>query len=86
MDVSEHLQKRSSVRFCVKFGKTAAETYIMIIKAYGKSAMSKKQVFRWHKCFTGGTLKICDDPQSGRPIEVMSKKHIDRVNVLIKQE
>ena len=45
------VDQRYAIKFCVKLEKPATETLAMIQQAYGKDALSKAQVFRWHKAF-----------------------------------
>ncbi len=54
-------------KFCVKLGNSATETIAMIQKAYGKDALSKSQVGRWHKAFREGREDIEDEQRTGRP-------------------
>jgi predicted dehydrogenase len=39
----------------------------LIQKAYGKNALLKAQVFRWHKAFREGREDIEDEERIGRP-------------------
>jgi hypothetical protein len=38
----------------VKLGKSANETFQMIKQAYGKEALGRSAVFKWHKRFAQG--------------------------------
>jgi hypothetical protein len=40
MDVK--LEQRANIKFCVKLGKSGAETFQMIRRAYGNEAMSRR--------------------------------------------
>jgi hypothetical protein len=42
-----NVHQRYAIKFCVKLEKS--ETLAMIQNAHGKDALSKAQVFRWHK-------------------------------------
>uniref|UniRef100_A0A6P7G1Y0 Protein GVQW3-like n=1 Tax=Diabrotica virgifera virgifera TaxID=50390 RepID=A0A6P7G1Y0_DIAVI len=65
-----NLEQRVAMKFCAKLGETASETYAKIVKVHGDSALSRAQVFRWHKEFQEGRESVEDEGRSGRPIEV----------------
>jgi hypothetical protein len=48
------VDQRYAIKFCVKLEKSVTETIAMIQKTYGKYALLKSQVFRWHKTFREG--------------------------------
>jgi len=39
------------IKFCVKLNEIATETYEELKRACGEHAVSRTQVFRWHKAF-----------------------------------
>ena len=41
-------EQRSVVKFCVKLGKSATETFAMLNAAYGDVAMKRTAYFKWH--------------------------------------
>jgi len=43
MDVK--LEQRADIKFCMKLGKSGAETFEMIRRAYGNEAMSRARCF-----------------------------------------
>jgi hypothetical protein len=45
---------RVNVKFCVKQQKLPSETLEMLKTVSDESAMSKSNVFKWHKCFREG--------------------------------
>jgi len=55
------------IKFCVKLNENATETYKKLKRAYGEHAVSRTQVFRWHKTFLDGCVSVEDEPRSGRP-------------------
>jgi hypothetical protein len=59
MDVK--LEQRANIKFCVKHGKSGAETFEMMRHAYGNEAMSRARCFEWHTCFKGGRTSLEDD-------------------------
>jgi transposase len=60
------LEQRANFKFCVKLGKSGAETFEMI-RAYGNEAMSRVTCYEWHACFKRGRTSLEDDERSGRP-------------------
>ena len=42
--------------------------------AYGEHAVSRTQVFRWHKAFLDGRESVEDEPHSGRPCNQNGRK------------
>jgi hypothetical protein len=65
MDVK--LEQRENFKFYVKLGKSEAETFEMIQRAYGNEAMSRTRCFEWHAFFKRGRTSLEDDERSGRP-------------------
>jgi len=49
------------VKFCVKLGKSATETYDLLKKVYGDECLPRSQVFEWCKMFKEGREEIGDD-------------------------
>ena len=50
--------------FCVKLNENATETYEKLKRAYGQHAVSRTQVFKWHKAFLDGRDSVQDEPRS----------------------
>ena len=55
------VEQRTNIKFCVKLGKMATETFNMLLEVYGDSCMSRTRVFEWHKRFVDGRLSVEDD-------------------------
>jgi len=49
MDVKE--QQRVVIKFCCKVNFSATKNVELIQKAYGDAALSRTQIFEWHKRF-----------------------------------
>ena len=47
--LSVNVEQRVNVKFCVKLGKSATETYDLLKKVYGDECLSRTQVFKWFK-------------------------------------
>ena len=67
---SDSLEERYAIKFCLKLGKNATETYGMFQNAFGASCMNRASVFEWHKRFKEGREAVRDDERCGRSKEV----------------
>jgi hypothetical protein len=47
----QKFEQRCAIKFCVKLGESATETYEKLQRAYGEHSLPTAQVFRWHKSF-----------------------------------
>jgi hypothetical protein len=63
MDVK--LEQRANIKLCVKLGKSGAETFEMIRRAYGNETMSHVRCFEWHTHFKIDRTSLKDDERSG---------------------
>ena len=64
------LEERYAIKFCIKLGKNATETYRMLRTAFRPSRMKRASVFDWHKRFKEGREYVRDDESCGRSKEV----------------
>ena len=64
------LEERYAIKFCLKLGKNATETYGMLQTAFRPSGMNWASVFEWHKRFKEGTESLRDNERCGRSKEV----------------
>ena len=51
------LEERYAIKFCLRLGKNATETYGMLHTAFGASCMNRASVFEWHKRFKEGMMR-----------------------------
>ena len=77
------VEQRTNIKFCVKLGKTATETFNMLLEVYGDSCMSRTRVFEWHKQFVDGQLSVEDDAKPGRPCSIKTDVNIEKVQELV---
>ena len=80
------VEQRTNIKFCVKLGKTATETFNMLLEVYGDSCMSRTRVFEWHKRFVDGRLSVEDDAKPGRPCSVKTDVNIEKVRELVRTD
>jgi hypothetical protein len=73
-------EQRVNIEFCVKVGKTAAETLQLLRYAYGDKALSQEQVFEWHSRF----LSVEDDTRSGRPTSSRNEENVVRIRDMVR--
>jgi hypothetical protein len=45
----KYLEQRINIRFCVKIGKSASETFALLTLAYGEYVMKNWSVTEWHR-------------------------------------
>ena len=45
--LSVNVKQHVNMKFCVKLGKSATETYDLLKKVYGDKCLSHTQVFEW---------------------------------------
>ena len=64
------LEERYSIKFCLKLGKNATETYGMLQTAFRLSCMNRASVFEWHNIFKEDRESARDDERGGRSKEV----------------
>ncbi|XP_064471271.1 protein GVQW3-like [Ornithodoros turicata] len=77
-------EQRLAVKFCVKLGKSATETFAMLNTAYGDAAMKRTACFKWYERFKGGRQSIEDDERPGRPSTSTDDPHVDEINTLVR--
>ena len=59
-------EQRIAVKFCVKLGKSATQTFSTINTAYGYVAMKRTACFKWRERFKGGRQSVDDDKRTER--------------------
>jgi len=84
MDVK--LEQRPNIIFCVKLGKSGAETFEMIRHVYGTEAMSRARCFEWHASFKRGRTSLEDDERSGRTSMSSKPKNVETIRRLVHED
>jgi hypothetical protein len=77
-------EQRVCIKFCQKLGKTATETYEMLQKTFGGTALSRPKTYEWYSRFKNGRTSIDNDPHTGRPSAARTNETVDRVNAVIR--
>jgi hypothetical protein len=60
-----NLEQRYAIKFCVRLGEGAADTYEKIQKTFGNDSLSRAQAFRWHEDFVNGRETAEGEPRCG---------------------
>jgi len=76
--LSVNVEQHVNVKFCVKLGKSATETYDLLKKIYGDECLSRTQVFEWFKRWKEGRKEIGDNQRPGRPSTSKTDANIEK--------
>ncbi|XP_033222854.1 protein GVQW3-like [Belonocnema kinseyi] len=77
------IEQRYAIKFCVRLGKNATETYSMLREAFKDDCISRSQLGRWHKDFSEGRTEVADEQRSGRPTTARTDANVERVQKLL---
>ena len=80
------MEGRYAIKFCVKLGKNASETFDMIKTAHGETFMSRATVFRWHKKFQEGREEVRDEERCGRERDVRTPDLVDKIRKFLDED
>ena len=84
--ITERVEQRICIKFCMKLEHSSAETIPMIKKAFGDDVMSAAQIKVWHKCFKDGRESVEIDPHSGRPATSRTPENVEHVRAAINKD
>ncbi|XP_026333857.1 protein GVQW3-like [Hyposmocoma kahamanoa] len=84
--MTDPLEQRYAVKFCVLLGKNTVETNEMIKQAFKDKALSESSVRKWHKMFRDGREEVTDEARSGRPSTSRTDENVDRVRQLLNED
>lgn len=80
------LEQRYAIKFCVRLGKNATETFQMLQEAFKDDCISRSQSGRWHKAFKEGQEEVADEPRSGRPTTARTDENVNRVCEVLRSD
>ena len=80
------LEQRANIKFCVKLGKSGAETFEMIRRAYRNETMSRARCFKWHVRFKRVGTSLEDDERWGRTSTSLTPKNVGTVRRLVHED
>ncbi|GFV19720.1 protein GVQW3 [Trichonephila clavipes] len=75
-----------AIKFCVRLGKNATETFQMLQEAFKDDCISRSQSGKWHKAFKEGREEVADEPHSGRPTTARTEENVDRVGEVLRTD
>ena len=84
--MTEQIEQRICIRFCIKLEHSSAETIWMIQKAFGDDAMNPAQIKLWHKHFKDGRESVESYPCSGRSATSRRPENVECVQAAINKD
>nr|CAD7409480.1 unnamed protein product [Timema cristinae] len=76
-------EQRVNIKFLVKLGKPATETYNLLKEVYGDHCLSCTQVFNRLKQLKEGRKEIEEDPHPGRPRTSKTDVNIKKIREIV---
>lgn len=80
------MEQRAVIKFHVKLGKSASETFRLMQQVYGDDCLSRANVFLWYKRFSEGRETLEDDSREGRPISARTPEMIEKVREFVEND
>ena len=65
--MSNFVEQRSAIKFCLRNDISTAETFRMLQKAFGDDSMAQKNIYKSYRDFEEGRERVDDLQRSGRP-------------------
>ena len=81
--MSECVEQRSAIKFCLRDEISVAATFRMLQKAFGDLSMSQKNVYKCYKDFKEGRERVDDLERSGRPSTSTDEQHVNQIKELV---
>ena len=81
--MSEFVEQRSAIKFCLRNEISVAETFRMLQKAFGDLSMSQKNVYKWYKDFKEGREHVDDLERPGRSSTSTDEQHVNQIKELV---
>ena len=79
-------EQRACCKIRAQLGFPPTEIHADLQKAYGNSALKYATVCKWVRGFNDGRESIENDPLVGRPVSVLTGKHVATVKTLIEED
>ena len=81
--MSEFVEQRSAIKFCLRNEISVVEMFKMLQKAFGDSTMSQKNIHKWYKGFKEGRERVDDLERPGRPSTSTNEQHVNQIKELV---
>ena len=81
--MSEFVEQRSAIKFCLRNEISVAETFRMLQKAFGDLTMSQKNVYKWYKEFKEGRERVDDLKRHQHPSTSTDEQHVNQIKELV---
>ena len=84
-EVSEYLEQRIVIKFCVKLGWNFTQIKTSLHSTFGQ-VFCDASVYKWMAKFRGGRDSVVDNPRAFKPKTGCSRAKIRRVETLIAED
>lgn len=81
--MSDLVEQRSCIKFCLRIEMSSAETMSMLQRAFGDQDISQKNVYKWYKQFKEGRERVADNNRPGLPLTSTDEQHIGKLKYLV---
>ena len=81
--MSEFVEQKSAIKFCLRNEISVAETFIMLQKAFGDVTMSQNIYYKWYKDFKEGRERVDNLERPGRPSTSTDEQHVNQIKELV---
>ena len=81
--MSEKMDQRICIKFCVKNVIKCSKTLEMLKVAYGECTVSQESVYKWHKLFTKGREEVNDEARPGWPSTSITNENTETVKKIV---
>ena len=81
--MSEFVEQRSAIKFCLRNEISVAEPFRMLQKAFGNFTMSQKNICKWYKDFKEGRERVDDLERPERPSTSTDEQHVNKIKELV---
>ncbi|CAK9817813.1 Protein GVQW3 [Anthophora plagiata] len=81
--MSNLVEQRVPLKFCVSNKISSAEALKMLTLAYGDSTVLKTQAYEWYKKLKEGRTVVDDLPRSGRPSTSVTDETIEKFQKIV---
>ncbi|GFW17393.1 hypothetical protein TNCV_3906021 [Trichonephila clavipes] len=78
------VEQRMNIKFYVRSGSTAMETYEMLKHVYDSDILSRTQAFESHRRFREDRESVKDDESSGHPQTTCTAENIRKVSAAVR--